>query len=166
MADKTAGELTAAGALDGTEILHVEQGGNSRRTTAQAVGEAGRATAIADAIDASAPAEATLRAALGQTAGGVVVVTGSRSLAGTDRGRYLRATEAATLTLENGTYETGDVVTLRAATSDAVAFAAASGVTINAPYGGSLTLAGEGAAASLVIISATEADLVGQTAAP
>jgi hypothetical protein len=33
MADKQIGELTAAGALDGTELIHVVQGGNSRQST-------------------------------------------------------------------------------------------------------------------------------------
>ena len=37
MTDKTIGDLTAAGALDGTELVHVVQGGNSRRTTVAAV---------------------------------------------------------------------------------------------------------------------------------
>jgi hypothetical protein len=33
MTDKTIGDLTAAGALDGTELVHIVQGGNSRRAT-------------------------------------------------------------------------------------------------------------------------------------
>jgi hypothetical protein len=32
MTDKTIGDLTEAGALDGTELVHVVQGGNSRKT--------------------------------------------------------------------------------------------------------------------------------------
>lgn len=37
MADKEIGALTAAGALDGTELAHVVQSGNSRQTTTQDV---------------------------------------------------------------------------------------------------------------------------------
>lgn len=42
MADKELNELTAAAALDGTELVHVEQGGNSRRTTTAAVAAVAR----------------------------------------------------------------------------------------------------------------------------
>lgn len=41
MADKTHSGLTAAGVLDGSEIVPVVQGGNSRRTTAQAIADLG-----------------------------------------------------------------------------------------------------------------------------
>lgn len=41
MADKAPSALTAAGALDGSEILHVVKAGNSRRTTAQAIADLG-----------------------------------------------------------------------------------------------------------------------------
>lgn len=37
MANKTIAELTAAAALDGTELLHLVQGGNSRKATALAL---------------------------------------------------------------------------------------------------------------------------------
>lgn len=39
MANKQVSELTAAGDLTGTELVHVVQGGNSRRTTAQAIAD-------------------------------------------------------------------------------------------------------------------------------
>lgn len=41
MADKQIGDLTAAGALTGTELVHVVQSGNSRRTTAQDIADLG-----------------------------------------------------------------------------------------------------------------------------
>lgn len=43
MADKEVGSLTSAGALDGSEILHVVQSGDSRQTTTQAIADLGGA---------------------------------------------------------------------------------------------------------------------------
>lgn len=42
MADKEISDLTVAGALDGTEDLHVDQGGNSRQTSAQDIADLAR----------------------------------------------------------------------------------------------------------------------------
>ena len=39
MADKTIGGLTAGTALSGAELMEIEQGGNSRRTTTQDVAD-------------------------------------------------------------------------------------------------------------------------------
>jgi hypothetical protein len=39
MADKTIGQLTAAGTLTGAELVEVEQGGNSRQTTVDKIGD-------------------------------------------------------------------------------------------------------------------------------
>jgi hypothetical protein len=122
---------------------------------------------LADAVNANAgDAETRLATLEAATAGAAVEVAASRDLAASDAGRYLRVTAAATLTLDASALAAGTVTTIRAATDGAVALAEGDGVTINPPYGGSLTLAGEGATAALKIISATEADLVGQTAAP
>lgn len=52
MTDKTIGNLTAAGALDGTELVHVVQGGNSRRVTTAAL--AGVASVVLADINLSA----------------------------------------------------------------------------------------------------------------
>jgi hypothetical protein len=52
MTDKTIGDLTAAGALDGTELVHVVQGGNSRRATVAEV--TGQASVVLADIDLSA----------------------------------------------------------------------------------------------------------------
>lgn len=41
MADKEIGDLTAAAALDGTELVHIVQSSNSRQTTAQAIADLG-----------------------------------------------------------------------------------------------------------------------------
>jgi hypothetical protein len=41
MADKQTGALTGAGALDGTELVHVVKGGNSRKTTTQDISDLG-----------------------------------------------------------------------------------------------------------------------------
>jgi hypothetical protein len=48
MADKGPSALTAASALDGTEIVHVVQGGNSRKTTTQEIADLASDVAISD----------------------------------------------------------------------------------------------------------------------
>lgn len=45
MADKETSELTAASALTGAELVHVVQGGNSRRTTTQGIADLAAAAA-------------------------------------------------------------------------------------------------------------------------
>lgn len=40
MADKTINDLTAAATLDGTELVEIQQGANSRKSTTEAVGKA------------------------------------------------------------------------------------------------------------------------------
>jgi hypothetical protein len=52
MTDKTTGDLDAAAALDGTELVHVVQGGNSRKATLAEV--AGAASVVLADIDLSA----------------------------------------------------------------------------------------------------------------
>lgn len=48
MADKTIGDLTEADTLDGTELVEIEQDGNSRKVTAQVLAELGGGGIVAD----------------------------------------------------------------------------------------------------------------------
>lgn len=54
MADKTIGDLTAASTLTGSELVEVEQSGNSRKATAAAIGVSGVAGKQAIFLPASA----------------------------------------------------------------------------------------------------------------
>lgn len=59
MADKAPSALNPAGTLDGTEIVHVVKGGNSRRTTTAAIGGLGAMALIQEVITSGSQADVT-----------------------------------------------------------------------------------------------------------
>lgn len=96
--------------------------------------------------------------------------TTARTLLLSDSGKYLRFTNAAAVTVtvpadSSVPFLVGSQVHIRQAGLGAVSFSAAGGVTINAPASGSLDLAGQGAAVTLIKVAANEWDLMGQVAA-
>lgn len=95
----------------------------------------------------------------------IVEVTASRSLAPADEGKYLRSTSATavSLTMPVGLalVDPAAEIHIRQAGAGLVTIVAASGVTINTPFGGTLVLAGQGATATLKKVAADEYDLFG-----
>ncbi|QDH83702.1 hypothetical protein [Achromobacter phage Motura] len=91
---------------------------------------------------------------LGTTAGTNVVA-----------GMYNRCTSATavTVTVNTGVATVGQVFEVRQAGAGIVTFTAGAGVTINAPFEGLLTTAGEGATVVLKCVAAGVFDLSGQT---
>lgn len=82
--------------------------------------------------------------------------------------RYTGAS-AVSLTAPTATYSAGQrsfEYNFRQAGDGQITFVPAAGVTINAPFGGTLTTAGKGAAVTLKLVGPNEYDLIGQVAAP
>ena len=90
------------------------------------------------------------------------------TLVASDAGKLVTLTNAAaiTLTVPGAVFTAGQRVDIGQRGAGAVTVVAGSGMTVNPPPGGSLVMQGQYAYASLVLISATVADLVGLMAAP
>lgn len=93
-------------------------------------------------------------------------ITGNVTLVFGDANTYRRATNAAPaiVTVPAGVFAVGTQISFRQMAAT-LTLAAAVGVTINLPFGGSLVLAGVGATASLINVAPDIWDLVGQTEA-
>jgi hypothetical protein len=128
MADKQVADLTAASALDGTEILHLVQGGNSRKATGAQVKTYSTSGSLpvsggtlTGALTLAADPASALQAATKQYVDGIALNLGTR-------GR-VRAATTANVTLSSGlangstidgvTLATGNLVLVRAQTSAA-----------------------------------------------
>ena len=94
--------------------------------------------------------------------------TGAYTLIASDAGKLvtLTLTAAADLTVPANVFTAGQRVDIADRGTARVTVLAGSGMTVNPPAGGSLVMEGQYAYASLVFLSATEADLVGLVAAP
>lgn len=57
MADKEVAALTAATALSGAEVLHLVQGGNSRKATVDQIGASGNAKTVRDLVQSASGAK-------------------------------------------------------------------------------------------------------------
>ena len=93
--------------------------------------------------------------------------TGAYTLVASDAGKLvtLTLTAAADLTVPANVFTAGQRVDIADRGTARVTVLAGSSMTVNPPAGGSLVMEGQYAYASLVFISATEADLVGLVAA-
>lgn len=93
--------------------------------------------------------------------------TTAYTLTASDAGKLVTVTAAAgvTLTVPASTFTAGQRVDIADRGTARVTVVAGSGMTVNPPAGGSLVMEGRYAYASLVFLSATEADLVGLVAA-
>lgn len=98
MANKEISALTAAATLDGTELVHVKQGANSRRTTLQAIANLASAsvTAWKQVVRVATVSAGTLASSFeaGDTVDGVTLAAGDRILikdqvAGAENGIYI-----------------------------------------------------------------------------
>ena len=94
--------------------------------------------------------------------------TGAYTLVASDAGKLVTLTLAAPadLTVPANVFTAGQRVDIADRGTARVTVVAGSGMTVNPPAGGSLVMEGQYAYASLVFVSATEADLVGLVAAP
>ena len=94
--------------------------------------------------------------------------TGAYTLVASDAGKMVKMTlaAAADLTVPANVFTAGQRVDIADRGTARVTVVAGSGMTINPPAGGSLVMEGQYAYASLVFLSATEADLVGLVDAP
>lgn len=148
-------------APDGEYDLRVTSGARDYRLRVQCVD---LADAIARAEDAANRAEAAAT-----SWSQVVPVTASRSLGLADLGAYLRSTAAAaiTLTVEPQAavaWPADAEIELRVAGAGSVTLVAASGVALNPPHGGTLTLSTR-MGVLLKCVGADVWDIVGQTEA-
>ena len=93
--------------------------------------------------------------------------TGAYTLVAADAGKMVKmtVTTAADLTVPANVFTAGQRVDIADRGTARVTVVAGSGMTVNPPAGGSLVMEGQYAYASLVFLSATEADLVGLVAA-
>ena len=93
--------------------------------------------------------------------------TGAYTLVASDAGKIVKMTlaAAADLTVPANVFTAGQRVDIADRGTARVTVVAGSGMTVNPPAGGSLVMEGQYAYASLVFLSATEADLVGLVAA-
>jgi hypothetical protein len=93
--------------------------------------------------------------------------TGDYTLVAADAGKLvtLTLTAAADLTVPANVFTAGQRVDIADRGTARVTVLAGSGMTVNPPAGGSLVMEGRYAYASLLFLSATEADLVGLVAA-
>ena len=139
-------DLTAAGPLDGSELVEATQSGGSVQTTTQDIADL-------------APEPDTSGVAINSQAANYTLVLG-------DAGKVIRVTAEATVTVppessvDWSTVGGGSpVVNVRAATAAAVDIAAGTGVTINTPE--TLVLDGQWAEVSLHYVGSDEWDLVG-----
>lgn len=100
------------------------------------------------------------------TVAGTTVVIGSTVGTNLIAGYYTRFTSATavTVTINTGAATVGQEFHARQAAAGLVTFVAGSGVTINAPAGGSLALAGQGATVTLKCVATNTYDLFGQVA--
>lgn len=98
-----------------------------------------------------------------------VEVTASRNFADTDENKYLRSTSATavslTMPLDLVVSDANAEIHVRQAGAGAVTLVAASGVTLNVPFSGTLVLAGQGATVTLKRVGANEWDVFGLVAA-
>lgn len=191
MADKEIPDLTAGSAVDGSEYVHIVQGGNSRKVTI--------AELITWLLDVYEPADGDIlvydvgtgaflnvpnpngtpytdddaRAAVSIAPTTIAGATYTLDLL--DAHGYLRATNAGGCDitvppLGTEAFELGTVITIRAATAGTVTLIEGSGVTLNPPggAGGSLDFAEEGATVQIKLVDASgdgEWDVIGGTAA-
>jgi hypothetical protein len=100
----------------------------------------------------------------------VAALSGDRTLALADANTYFHGTNASPANVTVPTNATvafpiGTEVHIRQATAVGITIVATSGVTINAPYQGTLTLAGQGSTVTLKKVDTDEWDLFGVTAA-
>ncbi len=141
MALKRIQDLDPAGALDGTEIVELEQGGNSVQCTTQDIADlAGGSETLTIVTEASAfTASPSTHAGLS---------------------RYIRA--GGDVTFDDGEgYAAGQVFNIRAT---AALELVEDGVTLDPTYGGTLELEG-GMAVTVVMTSSTAAEVIGLTVA-
>jgi len=189
MTDKRIDQLPDAAALDGSELLVVDQGANSRKATASdivgiqhdhAIADvAGLQDALGDKADAAhghAIADVTGLAATLAAAGIAAtepIADPTYTLVLADGAtKYKRATNAGGCVItvppnSDVAFAINTVVTFRAATAGLVSLAASAGVTLNPPggAGGSLNFAEEGATVQIKKVGADEWDVIGGTAA-
>lgn len=90
--------------------------------------------------------------------------TTARTLALADAGLYLRSTNAAavTFTVPTASWVANTEIHIRRAGAANLTLAAASGVTLNAPYGGTLVM-GNGMSVTLKLVGTDTWDVIGQT---
>lgn len=165
MADKEIPELTAAAPLDGSEVIHVVQGGNSRQATVADVGGANTLDDLSD-VDAYEPADGDIlvwdssaQAWVntpndGGSSGGASVSSQSGTsytavLA--DANTYIRFTNGSAISFtippnSSEAFPVGTVIEVEQAGAGALSFVAGSGVTLNS-RASDLTLAGQYAVA-------------------
>jgi hypothetical protein len=151
MADQKISELTAAGALAGTEAVPVVQSAATVRSTPAAFLSYIRALLN----DADVPAT-------------VVTESGaSRAIALTDRGAYIRFTGTGAKTATFGTAvgaDPGEYHIRNAAASGDLTLEEDSSTTLNPPAGGTLVLE-PGMTVTVKRVAADEFDVFGQTVA-
>ena len=144
MADKEIDDLTAAGTLDGTELAHVVQSGNSRKATTLVIA--------------------------GLSMGPTITTSGtSYNLLNADKGKYNRftSTSAKTLTVQPDATEALDQDgewNIRNVGANNITITEGSGVTVNVPTGGTLVVP-PGGTVTLKRVAADELDLIGTTVA-
>lgn len=161
----TTGTTAAAGnrAASTTAIGMVELATNTEATTGtdttRAVTPAG-VKAVVDALTIPPGLPATINS----QSGAYTLVSGDAVQNGTALVAIASAT-AVDLTVPANVFTAGQRVDIADRGTARVTVVAGSGMTVNPPAGGSLVMEGRYAYASLVFLSATEADLVGLVAA-
>lgn len=141
MADKNLStNIPAADPLDGTELMYVVQGGNSRKTNVKDV--ANKATLV-------------IEEELGTT---------YTAVAGDNRKwKEMNNAAAITVTIDASVHAAGDELTFEQKGAGAITFAAGAGFTLNS-RGSLLSTSGQHAVASIKLKSATEGVLFGDLA--
>lgn len=127
---------------------------NANFTEAQTAANAAQATA-----NAASPASLTINT---QTASYTLVLA--------DAGKYVRMSNASALNLTvppnaSVAFAVGAQIPVRQIGAGQLTIVAGDGVTINAPFGGTLVLSGQGASAVLIQAAANVWDLSGDTVA-
>ena len=174
-------ELTAASALDGSELVEVVQGGANRKATAAAIAGLITNEVIDDRVAALLvqctgititynDAANTLTIAASATAPTTVpVVTDAgtaRTLATADAGKLIRHTSASAITdtiPANATdaIPVESVISFRQAGAGQITIAAASGVTLNIPTGLTAKTRAQGSSIMLHKVATNEWDITG-----
>lgn len=91
----------------------------------------------------------------------IVTVSSSRTLIASDAGKVLRVTADATLTVDDGVFSAGQVVTIRVAGSSVTATIADGTATVTQVTGYAKTIGTDRAQATLHFVAADAADLTG-----